>query len=170
MQIQPFSVLLLCLYIYTCGSHKQSVGFKINSASSFSQYFGTLWLRVTLTSHSYGNAGLLEKQNSGKKNTITMSSHFPRSADQSWQCCLWSMRGHLPRREVCLDTGTCCQPDVICLMLCRYCDYNDRISCRRFPLKQQRSGGKRCQESKVKRWSSKRVECPVGKKKNCMLQ
>lgn len=28
------------------------------------------------------------------------------------------MRGHLPCREVCLDAGTCWQPDVICLMLC----------------------------------------------------
>lgn len=127
-----------------------------------------LWKRSTSSSHSYGNAGRLEERNSERGNTITMCSHFPHSAHQSWQRCTWSMQGHLPRREVCLDAGTCCQPDVICLMLCRYCRYNDRITRCRLPSNaaDERRGGKRCQERKAKWWI---VESPVGRNNDAAI-
>lgn len=86
-----FCVLLLYLYIYTCPSHNCSVGVKINSASSFFQCSRLLWICSISSGHSYGNGEPFVKQNSRKTNTITVSCHFPHSADQSWQCCVWSM-------------------------------------------------------------------------------
>lgn len=94
----------------------------------------------TLTRRCRGNAGLLRYI--CRENTITTSSYFPHSAQQSWRRRLWWMRGHLPRREVCLDAGTCWQPDVICLMLCRYCLNNERVEFCRFPSTQRRRDDK----------------------------
>lgn len=119
------AVTKMCVCVCLCSYKQPHLDFLYKSPP--------LWICSTSSSHSYGNAGRLEKWNSERRNTITMCSHFPHSADQSWQRCTWSMQGHLPRREVCLDAGTCCQPDVICLMLCRYCRYNDRITRCRLP-------------------------------------
>lgn len=100
------------------------------NASSSSQQFGTLRISEHYRNVPRENAGL--RQNICWENTIIASSHFPHSAQQCWRCRLWWMRGHLLRREVCLDAGTCWQPDVICLMLCIYCFNNDRVSFCRF--------------------------------------
>lgn len=88
----------------------------------------------TLSRRSCANADLF--RNICRENTISTSSHFPQSAQRSWR--LWWMRGHLPRREVRLDAGMGWQPDVICLMLCRYCFNNDRVSFCRIFLQQKK--------------------------------
>lgn len=101
----------------------------------------------TLSRHSCGKGDLW--QDIRRENTISTSSHFPFSAQRSWRWHLWWMRGHLLRREVRLDAGTCWQPDVICLMLWRYCFNNDRVSfCRisfneKVPVQQSQLGNSR---------------------------
>lgn len=136
--------------------HNQSIGIEINTISYFCKPSCTLWIWVTLSSHSSRKQHCLEGQNRRRKK----HNYHVQPLSSFWTpvlAALLLMDARPPATPWGVLRHWNMLPDAICLMLWRYCQHNDKVSCSWFPLKQQR-----CEEYE---WQSNMQDIVCGKKR-----